>query len=187
MARLWQVGVLAENAAASPLRSGCVLTRLSHMFLDLLLRCTDDDPRLQQQHRYVSVITPRPPTRQRSRALPQLNHQLTPHTCRSPAGVTRQQPGGAGAAHGSGSSSRPAAAAAATGGGLLPGFDHGFDFNAPPVKVVQRPDGPGGIPDVELYGLSIPGVGLLGVAAAGAFFGLKGMLAAAVLGETSDA
>lgn len=48
---------------------------------------------------------------------------------------------------------------------------------------MARPDAPGGIPDVELFALRVPGVGLLGVAAAGAFFGLKGLLAAAVLGE----
>lgn len=60
------------------------------------------------------------------------------------------------------------------------GFSSGFDFSAPAVKLVPR--GSGGIPDVELFALRVPGVGLLGVAAAGAFFGLRGLLAAAVLG-----
>lgn len=62
------------------------------------------------------------------------------------------------------------------------GFSSGFDFSAPAAKVVPRPDAPGGIPDVEVFALRVPGVGLLGVAAAGAFFGLRGLLAAAVLG-----
>jgi hypothetical protein len=62
------------------------------------------------------------------------------------------------------------------------GFSSGFDFSAPAVKFVPT-NGPGGIPDVELFALRVPGVGLLGVAAAGAFFGLRGLLAAAVLGE----
>lgn len=67
------------------------------------------------------------------------------------------------------------------------GFSSGFDLSAPAVKVVPRPDAPGGIPDVEVFALRVPGVGLLGVAAAGAFFGLRGLLAAAVLGALQHA
>ena len=74
--------------------------------------------------------------------------------------------------------------APSTAAGVGAGFSSGFDWNAPPVKVVPRPDAAGGIPDVELFGLRVPGMGLVGVAAAGAFFGLKGLLAAAVLGES---
>ncbi len=65
----------------------------------------------------------------------------------------------------------------------MAGFDSGLDFSAPAVKMVPRPDAPGGIPEVEIFALRVPGVGLLGVAAAGAFFGLKGLLSAAILGE----
>lgn len=66
---------------------------------------------------------------------------------------------------------------------MVAGFDTGFDFNAPAVKMIPRPDAPGGIPDVELFALRVPGIGLLGVAGAGMFFGLRGLLVAAVLGE----
>lgn len=63
------------------------------------------------------------------------------------------------------------------------GFSIGFDWSAPAFKTVPRADAMGGIPDVELYGLRVPGVGLVGVAAAGAMWGLRGLLAAAVLGR----
>jgi hypothetical protein len=36
---------------------------------------------------------------------------------------------------------------------------------------------------VDVFALRVPGVGLLGVAAAGAFFGIRGLLAAALLGK----
>lgn len=83
---------------------------------------------------------------------------------------------------------RPPPSAHSRGGGggagaSIAGFSSGLDFSAPAVKLVPRPDAPGGIPDVELFALRVPGIGLLGVAAAGAFFGLRGLLAAACLGE----
>lgn len=79
---------------------------------------------------------------------------------------------------------KPAVRPAAGSTGALQGFSSGFDFSAPAVKIVSRPDAPGGIPDMELFALRVPGTGLLGVAAAGAFFGIKGLLAAALLGES---
>jgi hypothetical protein len=81
----------------------------------------------------------------------------------------------------------PQAAAGAAGGLMPAGFSSGFDWSAPAFKAVPRADAAGGLPDVELYGLRVPGVGLVGVAAAGAMFGLKGLLAAAVLGEYHEA
>jgi hypothetical protein len=75
----------------------------------------------------------------------------------------------------------PTAAAAAA--GWLAGFSSGFDWDAPPFKLVPRPDAPVSIPDVEVFGLPVPGPGLLAVVAVGVFFGFRACLAAAALGE----
>jgi hypothetical protein len=39
------------------------------------------------------------------------------------------------------------------------------------------------LPDVEIYGLRVPGVGLVAVAALGMFFGWRGLLGGLIFGE----
>jgi hypothetical protein len=42
------------------------------------------------------------------------------------------------------------------------------------------------LPDVEIYGLRVPGVGLVAVAALGMLFGWRGLLGGLIFGESSS-
>lgn len=58
----------------------------------------------------------------------------------------------------------------------------GLDWSAPPFKAIPNEYG-SMLPDVELYGLRVPGVGLVAVAALGMFFGWRGLLGGLIFGE----
>ncbi|KAF6266690.1 hypothetical protein COO60DRAFT_1473124 [Scenedesmus sp. NREL 46B-D3] len=57
----------------------------------------------------------------------------------------------------------------------------GLDWSAPPFKAIPNEYG-SMLPDVELYGLRVPGVGLVAVAALGMFFGWRGLLGGLIFG-----
>ncbi|WIA29119.1 hypothetical protein OEZ86_011630 [Tetradesmus obliquus] len=57
----------------------------------------------------------------------------------------------------------------------------GFDWSAPPFKAIPNEFG-SMLPDVEIYGLKVPGVGLVAVAALGMFFGWRGLLGGLIFG-----
>lgn len=59
----------------------------------------------------------------------------------------------------------------------------GFDWSAPPFKAIPNEFG-SMLPDVEIYGLKVPGVGLVAVAALGMFFGWRGLLGGLIFGES---
>ncbi|KAF8072917.1 larB [Scenedesmus sp. PABB004] len=82
----------------------------------------------------------------------------------------------------------PAQFAAARNGGAGPAPGGGapvgrLDWSAPPLQLVPSAAGSSMLPDaVVVYGLRVPTMGLLAVAAAGLFFGWRGVLGGAIFG-----